>query len=467
MQLRSSKRAPADAAHAAAPTAKRTKPCHRLDAPDKGAASAQRNGAHKLLIEAVARGDRAEVESLIAGGVRPKSSALLMACGSGNLALAQMLHAAGASLKRPASRPSLFFMACSLGHTGIARWLKTKRFAIADVKEADALGRTALMSASGRGHTETVRYLCEIGADPSATNNQGANALMFASSHGFADIVRYFADERFVELGATDTRGFNALALAAHHSRFEVVKFLAAHGARDDVAEVDGGGDDLLADIGDGNDQDLRHVSLITQLRSRGGEERLRIAEWLRETRGFATPLHYHCTGAITLAETRSLLRAGADIDAPAAALCGVGGPRLPTVSCITPRSLAARQAALATAESATTTATATATATSDRAQASGASEQPAASSSTFEMPRTMTDSETGAAEAAAALVRAAGAPWGRCNHELFPATTRAHASELLGIGAQLAKKRGPGGGAFGDCWFDHVMPFVLSRSGF
>lgn len=465
MQSRSSKkRAPANAAHSAAPTAKRTKPRHRPDAPNKGSASAQRNGAHELLIEAVSRSDRAEVESLIAGGVRPKSGAMLVACGSGNLVLARMLHEAGASLKRPTGTPSLFFMACSLGRTNIARWLKTERSAVADVKEADALGRTALMAASGRGHMETVRYLCEIGADPSATNKQGANALMFASSHGFADVVRYFADERFAELGATDVRGFNALALAAHHSRFEIVKLLAARGARDDAADVDGDDNALLEDIGDGNDQDLRRVPLVTQLRSRGGEERLRIAEWLRVTRGFATPLHYHRTGAITPAETRSLLRAGANIDAPAAALCGAGGARLATASCITPRSLAARQAE--SAEAAATTATAAATATSDRAQAGGASEQPAASSSTSEVPREMTESETEAAEAAAALVRAAGAPWGRRNHELFPATTRAHAFELLVIGALLAKKRGLGGGAFGDCWFDHVMPFALGRSG-
>ena len=465
MQTPSGKRAPADAAHAAAPTAKRTKPCHRpdgpgrgADGPGRGAASTQRNEAYKLLVEAVVRGDRAEVESLIAGGVQPKSSALLVACGSGNLALARMLHAAGASFKRPAGSPSLFFTACSLGRTSVARWLKIKRSASADVNEVDALGRTALMAASGRGHIETVRYLCELGADPSATNNQGANALMFASSHGFADIVRFFADECFAELGATDTLGFNALALAAQHCRFEIVKLLAARGARDDTADLDG--DDLRADIGGGNDQGLRRVPLVTQPRSRVGEERLRIAEWLQETRGFATPLHYHRTGAITLAETRSLLRAGADIDAPAAALCSAGGAWRATASCITPRSLAARQAASTTAKAAA------ATATSDRSQAGGASEQPATSPSTSEMPLEMTESETEAAEAAAALVRAAGAPWGRRNHELFPATTRAHASELLVIGAQLAKKHGPGGGAFGDCWFDRVMPFALGRSG-
>ena len=100
------------------------------------------------------------------------------------------------------------------------------------------------------------------------------------------------------------------------------MKLLAARGARE--RDDDGGG----ARCGGGGGDGGGGGSLARDLVAKGGAKRVRIAAWLRATRGFSTPLHYLDT--ITPAECRALLRAGADVrargadDASAASPLGV-----------------------------------------------------------------------------------------------------------------------------------------------
>jgi uncharacterized protein len=59
----------------------------------------------------------------------------------------------------------------------------------------DIAGYTALMMASGRGHTELVRFLLDRGADIDArTLGTRATALMMASEKGHAEVVRFLLD---------------------------------------------------------------------------------------------------------------------------------------------------------------------------------------------------------------------------------------------------------------------------------
>ena len=52
-------------------------------------------------------------------------------------------------------------------------------------------GFTALIFASGKGHLEIVRELCERGANVNAARtNDGITALMWASQEGQLEVVR-------------------------------------------------------------------------------------------------------------------------------------------------------------------------------------------------------------------------------------------------------------------------------------
>jgi ankyrin repeat protein len=52
----------------------------------------------------------------------------------------------------------------------------------ADVNQRNAQGRTALMSAAARGHTEAVRALLQAGANPRLRDGQGNTALDLAGA---------------------------------------------------------------------------------------------------------------------------------------------------------------------------------------------------------------------------------------------------------------------------------------------
>ena len=178
---------------------------------------------------------------------------------------------------------SRFFLAAALGDLDAAIAAHTP----AELERADALGRTALMAAAGRGHLHVVRWLvAEQGADATRVNHAGGDALMYAAAHGHANVARYLADAGRCDLAARDAAGATAIALAARHGHLLCVKVLAARGAD--------------------------HGSVLSSRRAARCPEHVRA--WLEAARGRSTPLQF--LDAITPRETCALLRAGADIDA-------------------------------------------------------------------------------------------------------------------------------------------------------
>lgn len=88
-------------------------------------------------------------------------------------------------------------------------------------------GYTPLEVACAVGHSETVRGLLRLGADPQAN---GARALRVAATHGFGEVVGILLYAG-VAVDHADAAGRTALHVAAANGQAGVVQFLIAAGA--------------------------------------------------------------------------------------------------------------------------------------------------------------------------------------------------------------------------------------------
>ncbi len=86
-----------------------------------------------------------------------------------------------------------------------------------DVDTRDNDGRTSLMWAAIKGHSETVLALLDKGADVNAKDNKGGTALMDAAYSGHKDIVLELLDKG-ADVNAKDNKGTTALMDAAYYS---------------------------------------------------------------------------------------------------------------------------------------------------------------------------------------------------------------------------------------------------------
>ena len=123
------------------------------------------------------------------------------------------------------SRTALMFAAAN-GHTETVSFLIDKG---ADILITDLNGKTALMFAAENGHTEIVSFLIGKGADILITDSKGKTALMFAASNGHLEVVRLLVNKA-LELKNIDyinlknTEGSTALDLANNSNRMNVVQ---------------------------------------------------------------------------------------------------------------------------------------------------------------------------------------------------------------------------------------------------
>lgn len=107
----------------------------------------------------------------------------------------------------------------------------------ADVNAVDVMQRTPLMSVvddilvKQEVHLSCVRLLLESGADVNARAEHGKTALMMAAGRGHTEIVKLLL-EAGADIEATDEHGFSALAAAAQDGHAEVVALLKQYGAK-------------------------------------------------------------------------------------------------------------------------------------------------------------------------------------------------------------------------------------------
>ncbi len=135
---------------------------------------------------------------------------------------------------------------------GLREWaLSAARIALdeEEITQAAARGDTALIIAVRQGHTDTVRYLLDHGADVNRANRQNESALFVAAELGRADIMHALlskgADPNATEKEnrtssftvALSTIGRNTVLIkAAQHGQAEVTQILLDAGAQPNIS---------------------------------------------------------------------------------------------------------------------------------------------------------------------------------------------------------------------------------------
>jgi uncharacterized protein len=215
------------------------------------------------LIEAVKRGDRTAVSSLLQKRVNPSiteadgTTALHWAVRQDDLELAARLIRAGGDVNA-ANRYGVtpLYLACVNGNASmIERLLK----AGADANAVAPEGESALMTAARTGNVEAARVLLVHGALVDATETwRGQTALMWAAAQNHASVVKELLAHganvnarsmvrRWERQSTAEPRekwlppgGMTPLLLAARQGALESVRVLAASGAELNAVDPDG-----------------------------------------------------------------------------------------------------------------------------------------------------------------------------------------------------------------------------------
>lgn len=292
---------------------------------------------------------------------------------AGNAAMVRYLCECGADKNATTSISgfSPLHIASSMGNADAVAALAEQG---ANLEQVAAHGLTPLIAAAQHGNAECVATLISVGANVDQTAENGIAPLHLAASEGHTETVRNLITGG-ADTNVATTNGFTPLEFCALHDRLATAQVLCAHGA------AHGDALELAREHG--------HTSLY---------------EWLRQTAGWSTPLHY--LEVVTPTHALSLLRGGADVH----------------TGCPSPATLARA------------------------AEARG------------EAPP----------ESTAWLVLRAASLWSPENHDLFPADARQRARELLGLGYSLARSRYAmcpwAEGSLVDAWREFVMPHAVTR---
>jgi ankyrin repeat protein len=192
-----------------------------------------------LLANAAEKGDRAEVETLISGGVDVNAAqadgmtALHWGAYGDDEELVRRCLAVGADA-RVSNRYGVtpLSLDCTNGNEAIVKLLLD---ANADPNATLAGGETALMTAARTGRRGPVLALIAGGADVNAREDKGQTAIMWAAAEGHVDVV-----DTLIVAGAdfrTPLRsGFTPLFFAVREGHTRVINRLLDAGA--DVNEV-------------------------------------------------------------------------------------------------------------------------------------------------------------------------------------------------------------------------------------
>ncbi len=206
------------------------------------------------------------------------------------------IHANGIHAKNSAGRTAL--MAAGLrGHTELVLALIENG---ADIHAKNSEGNTALIATALGGHTDLVLALIKNGADIHAKNNNGDTALMTAAIHGHTDPALALI-ENGADIQAKNINGDTALMAAAIHGHTELALALIENGADIQTNDIDGG-TALMAAVLHG------HTELALALIKNGAD--IHTNDIDGDTALMAAALHGHTELAL------ALIKNGADIHA-------------------------------------------------------------------------------------------------------------------------------------------------------
>lgn len=130
--------------------------------------------------------------------LRPNWTALIVAVGVGNIAIARELIAHGAQIN-----------------------VKTT---------FNGMGNPALIFAAREGHLDIAELLLAHGADIECTGHDKATPLIDAAYYGRAHVVRFLLNYG-ANINAQDEKGKTALMYARMYNHYETIKILLEHGA--------------------------------------------------------------------------------------------------------------------------------------------------------------------------------------------------------------------------------------------
>lgn len=162
-------------------------------------------------------------------------TALILACLSGDEAIAQILYEHGANLSLCCPTGNALQGAAYHGHHGIARLLLSWGF---DVNQADKNVPPPMFLAAARGHTEVVRVVMDSGVDIEQTEG-GRTALQWAADNGHKDVAQFLLSAG-AEARQTDPRGLTTLHRAVYSGDVDRVTAVMAQGASRLAADVAG-----------------------------------------------------------------------------------------------------------------------------------------------------------------------------------------------------------------------------------
>ncbi|XP_027351902.1 ankyrin repeat domain-containing protein 50 [Abrus precatorius] len=196
------------------------------------------------------------------------------------------------AIKDANKRGALHFAALE-GHTNVCNYLL--HHLNIPVDSQDDEGKTALIHAAHRGHTDTAKCLIDHGADPTVASNLGATALHHSAGIGDTELLKHLLS-RGINPDLESDAG-TPLVWAAGHAQPAAVTVLLEHGANPN-AETDDGITPLLSAVAAGS---LACLELLIQAGAK-----------VNISAGGATPLHIAAdNGSLEL--INCLLKAGAD----------------------------------------------------------------------------------------------------------------------------------------------------------
>lgn len=139
------------------------------------------------------------------------------------------------------SRPRI--SAQALRNAALEGRLSVVQGAIEDGAEVDAADpvqkQTPLILAAFNGHTETVKYLLDQGAEIEARDSEGKTALIHACTGPFLETVKLLLDSG-AEINARDsTEAYTPLMMAAGTGQEDVLQYLLSQGADKDLRDDD------------------------------------------------------------------------------------------------------------------------------------------------------------------------------------------------------------------------------------